>query len=652
MGSSTRRILGLGLCVLALGGAATADWVHRGRAAEAADALAQGDIEGTLPGLLAAFESQAHELAARAHTGARLNGVEASLVQSSQADFSQLANTLAAFKDEPFFQPYLAFDRYAYFLGERPLVATDADTAWFLPLVREAATDGLASGVQAGDGAAWLVGVGRSDKANPQQVYVMFALAQKVTTRVLEPLAAERHLSLLVVANEDVAHAIGAGPDEGLATLRTSTSAATTACCARRPLAPGVELRVYRDPKPLLALAANEASSTTPVFFGVGVLLAAVGLVIAFRSGGGSEVSAELLMQTSEQLRHSQEQLVRLSQQLATRPPEPTSAQRVDDGLGATQASVQASRYEVIAPLGEGGMARVAVAVVRGAEGFRRTFVLKRLRPELVSNQEVVNQFIDEARLGASLVHSNIVPVFDFGRDAEGYYLAQEYIVGRDLEALTKTSVAQRGQPLEPAVVVFIAQEGLKALAYAHSKKNDAGRALGLVHRDVSPSNLMVSARGEVKLLDFGIVKSDDRVTKTQAGMVKGNLFFMSPEQAQSLEVDPRSDLYSLGLVLFFMLAGEPLYSGDTMIALVTRAAAGATEADRARVRAACGPLAPAVLRALSLNPADRFADAEEMSRALVQLATPASSADVQRLMELLFAAAFAEERQKFAVQG
>ena len=127
MGTATRRILGLGLCVLALGSAAAADWLHRARAAEAAEALAKGDIESTLTPLLAALDAQARELAARAQLGARLNGVEDALVQSTQADFSQLANTLAGFKDEPFFQPYLAFDRYAYFLGERPLVATDAD---------------------------------------------------------------------------------------------------------------------------------------------------------------------------------------------------------------------------------------------------------------------------------------------------------------------------------------------------------------------------------------------------------------------------------------------------------------------------------------------------------------------------------------------
>ena len=287
---------------------------------------------------------------------------------------------------------------------------------------------------------------------------------------------------------------------------------------------------------------------------------------------------------------------------------------------------------------------------MRGAEGFRRTFVLKRLRVEMSTNPEIVAQFIDEARLGASLVHSNIVPVFDFGRDAEGYYLAQEYIVGRDVDALIEASKAQRGRPLEPAVVLYLAQEALKALGYAHTKANDAGKQLGLVHRDVSPNNLMVSARGEVKLLDFGIVKSDDRATRTQAGVVKGNLFFMSPEQARALPVDQRSDLFSLGMVLFSALAGEPLYSGNNVYDLMTRAGVGPTDADRERVKAACGPLAGVVLQALSVDPDGRFADAEAFGQALAAVGVPVSAAELQALMNSLFASEFNEERQKFAV--
>jgi serine/threonine protein kinase len=281
----------------------------------------------------------------------------------------------------------------------------------------------------------------------------------------------------------------------------------------------------------------------------------------------------------------------------------------------------------------------VSVAEVRGAEGFRRIFVVKRLRPELTSNPEIVNQFIDEARLGASLVHSNIVPVFDFGRDAEGYFLAQEYILGRDVDALVQTSKARRGgRALEPELVLYLAQEALKALAYAHTRADDSGRPLRLVHRDVSPNNLMVSARGEVKLLDFGIVKSEQRITRTQTGVVKGNLYFMSPEQARALEVDARSDLFSLGMVLFSAASGETLYSGNTTFDLINRAGLGPTADDLRRVAALPAPLNAIIAGALEVDPQRRYASADAFAEVVAASGRIGTAAALKGLMELLFA--------------
>jgi hypothetical protein len=431
-------------------------------------------------------------------------------------------------------------------------------------------------------------------------------------------------------------------------------------CCAQKELAPGVKLFVHRDGAPKLVAAQAEATELAVPIFGLAGLLAVGALVFGLRPArsGPDEESARLLRETAAQLKSSQEQLQRLSQHISSNAPSTLAAMgqsapaAPEPGLESTQASVQQSRYEVVAPLGEGGMARVAVAVVRGAEGFKRTFVLKRLRPELAANTEVVSQFIDEARLGASLVHSNIVPVFDFGRDAEGYFLAQEYILGRDVDALITASRERRGHPLTAPEATYVGLEALKALSYAHTRVNDAGRAMGLVHRDVSPNNLMISARGELKLLDFGIVKSDDRATKTQAGVVKGNLFFMSPEQARALPVDPRSDLFSLGMVLVTALRGEPLYEGNNVYDLMNRAGAGLTDADREQVRASCGPLSEVILKALSTDPAARYANALEFSAALAASGPSASSAELQGLMENLFAQALAEERRRFAVSA
>ncbi len=198
-------------------------------------------------------------------------------------------------------------------------------------------------------------------------------------------------------------------------------------------------------------------------------------------------------------------------------------------------------------------MAEVFTAVANGAEGFSRIFVLKRMRPELSRNQEAVAQFIDEARMQASLVHSNIVPVFDFGRVGSEYFMTQEYIVGRDLTRLVAGRYDHCQLPLDPRFAYYVAHETLQALQFAHDKRDKDGQPLGIVHRDVSPGNIIVSAQGEVKLADFGVVKSNRRVTKTQVGMIKGNANFMSPEQARGHHVDARSDLFSVGLVLYLL---------------------------------------------------------------------------------------------------
>src|SRR5262249_49368583 len=148
----------------------------------------------------------------------------------------------------------------------------------------------------------------------------------------------------------------------------------------------------------------------------------------------------------------------------------------------ATSPSHRHSRYIEVAPLGEGGMARISLAVTHGAEGFRRQFVLKRLKAELTVNPELVAQFIDEARLGASLVHSNVVPVLALGAAAAGNFMAQEYILGRDLESVRRALFETHRAPLDLPLVFYVAQEALRALSYAHGKNDDHGKPLGLVH--------------------------------------------------------------------------------------------------------------------------------------------------------------------------
>ena len=305
--------------------------------------------------------------------------------------------------------------------------------------------------------------------------------------------------------------------------------------------------------------------------------------------------------------------------------------------VSASTSSVpMLGRYRLLDRLGEGGMAELFVAEASGVEGFSRTFVLKRLRPELASEKDAVAQFVDEARLQASLVHSNIVPVFDFGMAGSQYFMTQEYIIGRDLARMMERHQQRGGRGMPADIAFFIAHEVLQALAYAHDTRDKSGVSVGLVHRDVSPGNVMISFRGEVKLSDFGIVKSNRRVSKTQVGMVKGNANFMSPEQARGHTVDGRSDLFSLGLVLLYCLTGDLLYWGDNDFDTLYRAATGPTGEDMARIMGLPPPAASILARALALEPHDRFQSAAEFSDALAPYVAAGKHA-IGRLMQRLF---------------
>jgi serine/threonine-protein kinase len=294
--------------------------------------------------------------------------------------------------------------------------------------------------------------------------------------------------------------------------------------------------------------------------------------------------------------------------------PTATPGHTVVVGAPNPDPSAMFGRYRLIGRLGEGGMSELFIAEASGAEGFTRSFVLKRLRPELARDKNSVAQFIDEARLQSSLVHSNIVPVYDFGVVGREYFMTQEFIAGRDLGRLIERHVTGGRGALPTPVAYFAAHETLQALSYAHAKHGADDAPLGIVHRDIAPGNILISLAGEVKLSDFGIVKSNDRVSRTQIGIVKGNTNFMSPEQARGAAVDARSDLYSLALVLYYGLAGQILTQGLTDLEVLHRAANGLTPDDFTRIRRLADPAPQILERALALDPADRFQTAAEFA--------------------------------------
>jgi hypothetical protein len=325
--------------------------------------------------------------------------------------------------------------------------------------------------------------------------------------------------------------------------------------------------------------------------------------------------------------------------------PRPTPAPPSSPGRGlaaatalAAEGGQQFGRYRLIERIGEGGMAEVFTAMLSGAEGFERMVVIKRLRPHLALNPDAVAQFIDEAKLGSVLTHSNIVTVSDFGKVGEGFYLAQEFVDGRTLAQIAARYHEKYGRLVPTAIVFHVVHEVLGGIGYAHERTDTQGRPLSIVHRDVSPTNIMISFEGEVKLLDFGIVKAAERVSKTREGNVKGNVGYMSPEQARGQDVSPRSDLFSLGLVMFELLSGEPFYKGAGAGEILYQAATGPTVEHLGRIAKLPSPAPEILRRVLAMDPASRFVSARAFAHELTASATMLKG-QLAEMMRSLFSA-------------
>ncbi|MGM0574648.1 MAG: protein kinase domain-containing protein [Myxococcota bacterium] len=219
-------------------------------------------------------------------------------------------------------------------------------------------------------------------------------------------------------------------------------------------------------------------------------------------------------------------------------------------------------KYLLLRKIAMGGMAEIFRAKTLGAEGFEKQIVIKRILPHYTDDESFVKMFIDEASIASKLQHSNIVQIYDFDQEEDRYYIAMEYVEGSDLKTVIERGL-KAGTPLSPAQCVWIMMELAKGLHYAHAKEYN-GQPLNIVHRDISPHNVMVSYTGEIKLMDFGIAKAAQRSTKTLAGTVKGKCAYMSPEQARGKPLDGRSDLFALGIMLWEMLTQKRLFLGDS----------------------------------------------------------------------------------------
>ncbi len=273
-------------------------------------------------------------------------------------------------------------------------------------------------------------------------------------------------------------------------------------------------------------------------------------------------------------------------------------------------------QYVVLKYLAEGGMGAIYLGKKQGAGGFEKQVVLKQLLPEFTCQPEFIELFLREARLTASLDHVNIVQTIDLVTAGEEYFIVMEYLDGADLRSLQKRAKRRR-KYFSPAAGVYTAREVLSALAYAHDKLSQEGTPLGLIHRDVSPSNILISRNGEVKLTDFGIAKASTH--NSVFYRVKGKVGYMSPEQARGQPVDHRSDLYSLAVCLYEMVTGERLFVHTGVSTAVDAIYSQPVEAVSKKVNGVPNGLDEILFKALAIDPDERYQTASEFREALLR---------------------------------
>ena len=308
---------------------------------------------------------------------------------------------------------------------------------------------------------------------------------------------------------------------------------------------------------------------------------------------------------------------------------------------------IRFGKYLLLDKIATGGMAELYEAKITGIQGFEKLIAIKRILPHLASEEELVTSFIDEAKLAALLHHQNIVQIYDFGRIEDSYYIAMEYLLGKDLRMVIRKA-SLKGEPLRLESTLLIVSRICAALEYSHGLKDFQGKPLNIIHRDISPANVLITYDGNVKIVDFGIAKAATQSHLTQSGMIKGKVAYMSPEQAAGETIDHRSDIFSTGIILYELATGVPMFQGDTLQVLNLVRNAKFTPADQLK------PELPAKFheildRALAKerearyqSAGDMLADIEEL---MYQMSARTSPRRVADYMKVLFEEEIAVEK-------
>jgi eukaryotic-like serine/threonine-protein kinase len=320
-------------------------------------------------------------------------------------------------------------------------------------------------------------------------------------------------------------------------------------------------------------------------------------------------------------------------------------------GFGGNDVSLETyGRYQLIKKLATGGMAQIYLARQLGVQGFEKLLVVKRILPHLAENEDFITMFLDEARIAARLNHPNVVQIFDLGQQDDTFYIAMEYIHGEDVRKVWKQAERQ-GTQIPIPLICRIVIEACAGLDYAHKKTDPGGRPLNIVHRDISPQNILVSFEGGVKVVDFGIAKAADQATVTKSGVLKGKYSYMSPEQAQGRPVDARTDVFALGVVLYELLTGARLFKRANDIQTLNAVTECKVQPPSAIDERLPTELDEIVMKALAKERDDRYGDARQLQEALeawlLKNKLPSGSVHLAAFMQDIYAERLAREAEE-----
>lgn len=309
-----------------------------------------------------------------------------------------------------------------------------------------------------------------------------------------------------------------------------------------------------------------------------------------------------------------------------------------------------AQRYQIIERIAAGGMAEVYRGESSGIEGFRKKVAIKRVLPKLSQNQEFIDMFLDEARLGAYLSHSRCVQVFDIGQGAGSHFIVMEYVDGSDLKGVLDYLATQR-ERMSPSVACLIAQQVCEGLGYAHDAVDHSGQPLEIVHRDISPHNVLMTRFGEVKLVDFGLARASSHLTDEDEDIVKGKFGYLAPEVTRGQAADRRVDIFAAGILLWEMLAGRRLFHGASDLETFKLVQAAVIPDIRGLRRDVSPELQRVLMRALAADPNQRYPNAHEfardLSRVFLQQGDPVTYQDLALIVGKAAAARSRERRHQ-----